>query len=82
MGVHNGEIDSELMKTRDFVLQCIIEYMEEHQYSPSIRELCDMTGLTSTSTVHQHLSTLSKEGRIEFNGRRCIRVAGYRFGKI
>lgn len=70
------------MKTRDLVEQCIIEYMEDHQYSPSIRELCEMTGLSSTSTVYQHLTSLAKEGRIKFDGVRCIAVRGYRFGKI
>lgn len=84
MGVYHGETDREYvgMKTRDFVEQCIIEYMEEHQYSPSVRELCEMTGLSSTSTIHQHLHSLSKEGRIKFEGKRCISVRGYKFGKI
>ena len=81
---HREEFQNEVseVKTRDFVLQCIIEYMEDHQYAPSVRDLCDMTGLSSTSTVQQHLINLSKEGRIEFNGKRCISVEGYKFGKI
>lgn len=32
--------------------------------APSIREICDYTGLTSTSTIHLHLSTLEKKGYI------------------
>lgn len=69
------------MKSKDKVEKCIIEYMEEHQYSPSIRELCQMTGLNSTSSVYWHLKSLEKEGRIIFDGVRCIAVMGYQFCK-
>jgi repressor LexA len=42
----------------DFIerLQC------ERGYPPSVREICDAVGLTSTSTVHSHLATLQKQG--------------------
>lgn len=70
------------MKSRERVLNAIIEYMEKHQFSPSIRELCDMTGLKSTSTVHQQLNNLEKEGKIRCFGVRQIEVIGYGFRKI
>ena len=31
---------------------------------PSVREICDATGLRSTSSVHAHLKTLEREGYI------------------
>ena len=31
----------------------------------TVRILCEMTGLKSTSTVHRHLKTLEKRGRIK-----------------
>lgn len=34
-------------------------------YPPSIREICNFVGLSSTSTVHSHLSTLEKKGYIK-----------------
>lgn len=70
------------MKTRELVLQSVIKYMEINQYSPSIRDICRMTGLKSTSTVYGHLNSLASEGRIKFDGVRCIAVKGYKFGKI
>ena len=34
------------------LLRCIVRYQEEHGFSPSVRDLCEMTGVRSTSTVH------------------------------
>ena len=70
------------MKSKEKVLNYIVDYMTEHQYAPSIRNICEGTGLKSTSTVYSHLVSLELEGAIEFNGVRCIAVKGYRFGKI
>ena len=67
------------MKSKDKVYEYIIKYMEEHQYSPSIREICEGTGLKSTSTVYQHLIDLELMGQIKCDGVRRIKVKGYRF---
>src|SRR5712692_3608299 len=44
----------------------ILEFIEREQrergYPPSVREICEAVGLTSTSTVHSHLDTLQKQG--------------------
>ncbi|MHB8466285.1 MAG: transcriptional repressor LexA [Acidimicrobiales bacterium] len=44
----------------------ILDFIDSAQrnrgYPPSVREICDAVGLTSTSTVHAHLSTLQKQG--------------------
>ena len=46
----------------------ILEYLKkevrEKGYPPSVREICEATGLKSTSTVHGHLSRLEKKGYI------------------
>lgn len=42
----------------------IKKYIEENNIPPTIREICGCTGLTSTSTVHTHLSNLEKKGYI------------------
>jgi predicted DNA-binding transcriptional regulator YafY/transcriptional regulator with XRE-family HTH domain len=44
------------------VLQVINESMEERGYPPSLREIGDAVGLTSTSTVSYHLSALQRAG--------------------
>lgn len=46
------------------VYQGILSYQEQHGYAPSIRELCNICGLASTSSVYNHLKTLEKKGYI------------------
>lgn len=45
---------------------------------PSVREICEATGLKSTSTVHSHLKSLEERGLIERRAglNRCIHVVG------
>lgn len=47
------------------ILEFVTEYMNENGYPPSIREICQGVGLSSTSTVHAHLETLKKNGFLE-----------------
>lgn len=44
------------------VLDFIDRTQRERGYPPSVREICDAVGLTSTSTVHAHLQTLQRQG--------------------
>lgn len=41
------------------------DYVEEHNYAPSVRDICSAVGLTSTSTVHGHLTRLENKGFIK-----------------
>ncbi len=45
---------------------------------PSVREICDEVGLSSTSTVHHHLKALEDKGFIqrEHGVNRCIQIVG------
>lgn len=47
-------------------------------FPPSVREICNQTGIKSTSTVHAILSALEENGYIERDPRnsRSIRIAG------
>lgn len=66
------------------ILDAVILFFENHGYSPTIREICDMTGLTSTSTVHYHISRLVAEGKLnigDYKSSRTITVPGYEFVK-
>ena len=73
-------------KVREDILQAIIGYIKEHGYPPSFREIGEMTGLKSTSSVQHHLEVLREEGKIEtdagFNAPRAIRIPGYKFVKV
>ena len=72
--------------SRQLVYDAIISYIEEHQYPPSIREICNITGIKSTSMVHNHIDRLMRDGLLETDcgfksAARAIRVPGYRFVK-
>jgi repressor LexA len=46
------------------VLQAIEAFKVEHGYPPSVREIGERVGLSSTSTIHAHLKALERRGLI------------------
>lgn len=44
------------------ILEFIQEFAVERGFPPSVREICDGVGLSSTATVHNHLAALSQKG--------------------
>lgn len=58
------------------VYLAIETFIKEKGYSPSVRELCKLTGRTSPGTIQVHLVNLKKLGYITYvNGRnRTIRI--------
>ncbi|MDO4418911.1 MAG: transcriptional repressor LexA [Ruminococcus sp.] len=66
-----------LTKSQQKVYDYIRECAQESRV-PSVREICAVTGLKSTSTVHLHLKTLEEKGLIERDKglNRCIRLSG------
>lgn len=46
------------------IVEFISEFAAAHGYSPSIREIGQAVGLSSSSSVHHHLLKLEKGGRI------------------
>ena len=69
------------MKTLSKSQSKILEFLRDCSDSgrvPSVREICDHTGLSSTSTVHHHLKALEEKGLIirEHGVNRCIQIAG------
>jgi repressor LexA len=51
-----------LSAKRRQILDCIAEAVRERGYPPSVREIGESVGLTSSSTVHAHLAVLQREG--------------------
>lgn len=47
------------------IYQYIVNYMQEHMYVPTIREICKAVGLSSTSSVAFHMERLAGKGLIE-----------------
>lgn len=54
--------DSELTGKRREILDFIAAHQKEKGYPPSVREIGEAVGLTSSSTVHTHLQTLQRQG--------------------
>ena len=54
--------DTELTGKRREILDFIADQLRERGYPPSVREIGEAVGLTSSSTVHTHLTTLQKQG--------------------
>ncbi|HKU81716.1 MAG TPA: transcriptional repressor LexA [Candidatus Tumulicola sp.] len=46
------------------ILQAIAEFKSERGYPPSVREIGERVGLSSSSTIHAHLKALEKRGLI------------------
>ncbi len=51
-----------LSTKRRQILDCISEAVRDRGYPPSVREIGEAVGLTSSSTVHAHLAVLQREG--------------------
>lgn len=66
-----------LSKSQQAIFNFLKQCADEGR-TPSVREICEATGLKSTSTVHHHLSALEEKGLIEREHglNRCIRIAG------
>lgn len=67
---------SALPKKQRHVLEAILTFLQSHGYPPTIQQLCQACGVTSTSTIHYHLSALKAKGFIHWNEseRRAITV--------
>lgn len=56
--------NKELKDKQILILNCIENFTKENGYPPTIRELCNLSGIKSTSTVHDNIKKLTKEGYI------------------
>lgn len=55
-------IDHGLTARHRAILECIEASMRDRGYPPSVREIGEAVGLSSSSTVHAHLTTLQRLG--------------------
>lgn len=69
------------MTNRQYVIyEFIRDYIQEHGYPPTIREIGKEVELKSISTVHHHLRKLEEKDLIKrvHGSSRAIRLVGYR----
>ena len=52
---------------REQILNFLTQFVNEHGYAPTVREICTAVGLQSTATVHYHLNALRDAGLIEMD---------------
>jgi len=62
------------------IWQFLVEYVDDHGYPPTVREIGDAVGLASPSTVHAHLANLERAGLIHRDPTkpRAIELVGRR----
>jgi repressor LexA len=71
-------MEKELTDRQRQILQYIVQHTEAHGYPPTVREIGEAVGLSSSSTVHAHLKGLEQAGLIRRDAvlTRAIRVVG------
>lgn len=66
----------ELTKVQSDLYIAIDKYIKEYGFSPSIRDLCKLTGKSSPGTIQVCLKKLKDKGYIDYiyNHNRTIRI--------
>lgn len=54
-----------ITRVRLEILKEIRNFIHTNSYSPTIREICEMIGIKSTSSIHRHLNVLEEDGYIK-----------------
>ncbi|MBW6411834.1 winged helix DNA-binding protein [Clostridium weizhouense] len=59
------------------IFNIIRDFIEKEKISPTVREICEISGLTSTSTVYGYIKRLEEKGYIykDTNKPRSIRIS-------
>lgn len=65
-----------ITEKQKLILKVIKEYMIQNHMPPTVREICEITNLKSTSTIHGYLRRLEDQGYIykKDNSARSIRL--------
>lgn len=66
-----------LSGSEEKVFNAIVAFTNEYGYPPSIRELCNLTEISSTGLVHTKLKSLGAKGYIKINKnhKRALSIA-------
>jgi repressor LexA len=68
----------ELTEKQKELYDTIKDFIDEHTYSPTVRELMEILGKKSPGTIHPGLKILKEKGYIDYqyNRNRTIRIIG------
>ena len=75
----------ELTPRQQSILKLVRDFMAEHGYAPTVRELCRLSGLRSPDTVQYHLDNLRAKGLLgsaEGRARTLSLAAGERVALV
>jgi repressor LexA len=61
----SGALTPDLTERQQSVLDVLQRHTAEHGYPPTVREIGEVLGMASSSTVHSHLAALERAGIIE-----------------
>ena len=65
------------------ILRYITGYIQEHGYPPSVREIAEGVGVSSTNTVHRNIKEMLISGMLETDAEpgaaRAFRVPKWKF---
>lgn len=66
------------------LLKYITSYLLKNGYSPTVREIADGVGYSSTAAIFNHLRDMRMAGLINYedDSSRTITIPGYRYMKI
>ena len=70
------------MATKDSVKKAVIEFIKQHGYSPTVRDICLMTS-RSAGVVHSYMTEMLRTGELmtdaPLGSQRALRVPGMRW---
>jgi repressor LexA len=77
-------VAKELSKRQKRILEFIREYLDEHRFPPTIREIGQTVGISSTSVVKYNLDALERRGYIERDREisRGLRLVAEQLGEV
>ena len=70
------ENEKRLTEADQIAYHAIEQFVKENGYPPSVRDLCRITGKSSTATIQYRLKSLEQKGYIKTTskGKRTIRI--------
>jgi SOS-response transcriptional repressor LexA len=73
-----AKANTKLTPRQQAIMDYITSYISEYGFAPSIREICEGVGLSSSSTAHSHLTTMVRKGYLRRHPSkpRAIEVLG------
>ena len=59
------------MTFSEFIIyESIKKYIKENYEPPTVREICELAGLSSPATVHKHLKNMKAKGYIDYTPKK------------